>query len=129
MFASKAIQTAGVNSTNHKTMAQAKLITKRSLIKEVYQRWSTQYADHPAMSDKHEITKKLSMLNLDTCSEQDVSNIIGNTAWTHIRCNGCDKTVDAVVFVGEEPDYDSASAMICAPCLLDAVSLILPTHS
>jgi hypothetical protein len=32
-------------------------------------------------------------------------------------CSRCKDDTDFVVVVGEEPDYDSATAMLCMPCL------------
>ena len=53
----------------------------------------------------------------------DVDAVIGNKSWTDCRCDDCGKYVDAVVQLGQEPDYDSATANICFPCLKKAVKL------
>lgn len=39
------------------------------------------------------------------------------------RCAQCEKWVEAVVVVGEAPDYDSATAALCRACLEKAVRL------
>lgn len=53
----------------------------------------------------------------------DVDSVIGNKSWTACICNDCGKYVEAVVQLGQEPDYDSATANICFPCLKKAVKL------
>ena len=59
----------------------------------------------------------------DTASVADVTAIIGNDSWTSLKCDECGKYVDAVVQVGEEPDYESYSAKLCKPCVYKALTL------
>ncbi len=42
------------------------------------------------------------------------------------RCDECNKYVAEVVQMGEEPDYESSTAKICAACLMAAMKLIEP---
>jgi hypothetical protein len=39
------------------------------------------------------------------------------------ECDGCGKHKDALVQVGEEEDYDSATCRLCAACLKKALAL------
>lgn len=56
-------------------------------------------------------------------SPEDVNKVVGNTSWTDIRCDECSKSVEQVVQLGEDPDYESSTAYICIPCLKKAVKL------
>jgi hypothetical protein len=58
-----------------------------------------------------------------TPSPEDVNRVIGNTSWTDCYCHDCGKSVEAVVELGQKPDYDSATANVCFPCLKKAVKL------
>jgi len=44
--------------------------------------------------------------------------------WTMLTCNECRRYVDAVVQVGEVPDYESDTASICQSCAHRARTLI-----
>lgn len=48
--------------------------------------------------------------------EAAIIRIFGNRSWTAIRCDVCDQLVNAVVQVGEESDFDSATVYICRAC-------------
>lgn len=59
-------------------------------------------------------------------SKQDVDEIIQNTSWTRLQCDECQREVETIVRLGEEPDYESSTARICPDCLRQAISLIYP---
>ncbi len=42
---------------------------------------------------------------------------------TKCNCNECGKNADIVVQLGQEPDYESATANICLDCLKRAVEI------
>ena len=46
-----------------------------------------------------------------------VNDIIGNQSWTQCSCSECNRDVDAVVQLGQEPDYESSTAWICRDCI------------
>jgi len=52
----------------------------------------------------------------------DVDRVIGNASWTRLHCDGCGESVDAVITVGQEPDYESATASLCPKCMAEAVA-------
>lgn len=54
----------------------------------------------------------------------DVNAAIGNDSWTRMPCSetGCDEV--AAVEVGQEPDYESRTAYLCADCLRRAVAML-----
>lgn len=44
--------------------------------------------------------------------------------WAHAdRCTGCGERARAVVQVGEEPEYESSTAILCRPCVEKALAL------
>lgn len=99
------------------------LITIRSKIKGVVKAWQLQYPVKTAEHDKIYILKQLKKLNLNICNEKDIADIIGNTSWTSLVCDSCDKKVGALVVVGDSPDYDSRTAWMCKKCLIKAIKL------
>lgn len=56
-------------------------------------------------------------------TEEHVERIIGNNTWTRNVCDECGNDSEITVQLGEEPDYDSATAKICQECLKKALSL------
>jgi hypothetical protein len=101
------------------------LFTTRSLIRRVPERWRKQYGGFDSRpDDKRDIYERLLKLDMETCSEADVAAIIGNGGWTRIRCDGCDRDdVKMAVQVGQEPDYESATATLCFACMSEAFAL------
>ena len=96
-----------------------KLITLRSQILEVVDRWKESYP-----KDKLEILKKLESLNLETAWPQDLEKIIGNPTWACLQlCYECGKDCLEVVELGEEPDWESSTVLICKDCLQKALKL------
>lgn len=103
-----------------------RLITKEMIVKGVAERWKTAYFSPKTNNwgttisgDMEIVYKKL----LKATSEKEVNDIIGNKFWTELHCDDCKKEVDAVVQLGDEPDYESATANICFECLEKAVGL------
>lgn len=66
--------------------------------------------------DKEAIYEKLVALG-DDPDPDAVDIAIGNKSWTHCICNECGNSVEYVIQVGQEPDYDSATASICYSCI------------
>lgn len=118
-----------------------KLTTHRDAIRNVANRWIEQYApftnDLPLFSfrnglksekTKKQISEELDALNKETATPQDVASIIGNESWTRLVCNECNKEVDAILTVGEEPDYESHTADLCMDCVRKAFSFANDPH-
>ncbi len=101
---------------------RAEAFTERDVIRGVPKRWRAQYPENKG--DKHAIWVALKRLDLETCTAADVDAVIGNGSWTRIDCDGCGNKVDTAVTVGQEPDYDSSTATICAVCLQQAVEAL-----
>lgn len=97
-----------------------KLITTRSQIREVVDRWFNQYP-----KDKSGIGEKLKKLDLEAATPKDVASIIGNPSWVTTQiCKECGLPSDVVVQLGEEPGYESDTTQICPKCLENAVALV-----
>lgn len=105
-----------------------KLQTERELIRGVAARWRSQYgiSDTTYGKNKPAIGKALAELDPETATAADVAAIIGNNGWTSPEtCSECcDESPRAVVQLGAEPDYESRTAYICRPCLVQALALI-----
>jgi len=100
------------------------LITTRSRIKSVVDEWSRTYGKGQYGEDKLIILEKLKLLDLNTTTAENIGCIIGNNSWTEIKCDECGKSVSCVIVLGEEPDYESATASICKKCLKKANKII-----
>jgi len=98
-----------------------RLLTRRPLIQSVAARWRQQYYRSGAWGgytgDARLIYEKLSALNLDSATRQEVDDIIGNSSWTVIQCGGCQRDVEVAAEVGELPDWESATVILCAECI------------
>lgn len=98
------------------------LITQRMKIRGVAEAWRRQYGNagglHPG------VRERLDALDKENATATDVSAIIGNSSWTDIRCNECGTYVERAVQVGEPPDWESATALICERCARSALTLI-----
>lgn len=93
-----------------------KLITKRSLIKEAHKRFTSSYISKSYVD-------KMSKLDPEICTEDDIVLAVGNRTWTNLECDECGKAADAVVQVGEDKEYDSNVACVCLKCLKKAVKM------
>jgi len=101
-----------------------KLITIRSQILEVLNRWKKIYTAEIWPEEQH-ITKQLEKLDLKVATAKNIKNIIGNSSWAKKqKCNECGKHFKKVVMLGEKPDYGSYTAYICKSCLKKALRLI-----
>lgn len=99
------------------------VITERSQIRSLLTRFNLQYAgDHYHWVPL--LRKQIEALDLDTCSKEDVAEILGNSLWTNLKCDECERQVDRVIQVGQEPDYESSTAFLCVDCVTKAHALI-----
>jgi hypothetical protein len=115
-----------------------KLTTQRDLIRAVAARWRQQYEpftndDKPLFSvrngyrqpiPKKAIAEKLDALDKETATAAEVAEIIGNESWTRLTCDECGKDTDALLTVGQEPDYESHTASLCRSCVERSSSII-----
>lgn len=109
------------------------LITIRGIIKNLPALWRESHKEtiknntpaySPNARSNAEIARLLDALDTDTATPDDVAAIMGNNSWTDIHCNECKQIVPSAVQIGEEPDYESYTAIVCLQCLGKAASLI-----
>jgi len=106
------------------------MITRFNKAKRAEALWYNQYSNSTMWGSitpvsnktKREIHEGLVALGPFPTPEQ-VNEIIGNTSWTDCRCDECGKSVDKVIQVGQDPDYESSTAEICVQCLKKAIKL------
>ena len=106
-----------------------RLLTRRAIIGSVAERWRAQYCHAGQWSEciggpASAIYGKLVALDHETVGRDVVDEIIGNHSWTAIQCDGCQRDVACAVQVGQLPDYDSATVVLCADCLALASDLL-----
>lgn len=99
-----------------------RLITLRDTIKSVPDSFAKQYH---RTCDSSKIQKLVQLKNLDTeiATVEDITLIIGNNSWTKLTCDECGEHVQAVVMVGQEPDYESATVCLCKSCASKVINL------
>lgn len=97
-------------------MNQIVIFDQRTAWRNAAEMWKRQYLY--TVKGWHDDNKRLIYERLLIAkSRQDVDDAIGNTAWTTQRCDHCGETKPLLVRMGQEPDYESATAWICSDCL------------
>lgn len=107
-----------------------KVITVRTQVREVAERWRKQYSTKAYANDteKQGIAKRLDNLDPETATAEDVEAIIGNRSWAELpKCHECGKRHPVVVEIGEPVEYESATAQLCYSCLSQAALLAVST--
>ena len=102
-----------------------KLSTRRDIIREVKKRWYRQYGERKdfRFSDgttPAETWEKLKAIDTETCDPAEIDAAIGNDSWSAHPCDECGKNHDALVHIGEEPDYEARWVRLCNDCLAAA---------
>lgn len=108
------------------------VITKKQLISTVADRFknegffeagwrSSRFFERLGTSPQR-VHEQLVKLGNDVTEEQ-VTEIIGDDAWTVNRCDECKQDAGLAVQFGEPPSYDSVTAKICIECLCKAINL------
>ncbi len=100
------------------------LITKKSILADLPERWKMQYRTNYQLFDGKWTFDIIKQLEAEQdLTEERAKEILGNDSWTRNKCDECDKDVYATVQLGQEPDYESATANICLDCLNKAIAL------
>lgn len=111
---------------NPKQKSKTYTLTQRDVIKGVLDRWVDQYPNmeyvfHDGRSVAA-IKKQLESLDTDTCTIEDVDAIIGNSSWTELKCDSCDKP-QTIMVMFDGGDYGRPDTGICEKCLTKANKL------
>lgn len=95
------------------------LPSDREQVQGVAARWRAQYCKNGewggSRDDPLVIYERLLALPKEATAA-DVAGIIGNDSWVGENCTECGKR-EAIVVVGEEPDYESLTVWLCAACI------------
>lgn len=94
------------------------LITERSRIKTVAERWDALYGPEfrpIASGSSKTISEKLHALNVSKVSAATVNKIIGDGSWTRSVCDECLKPVPKVVVL-YHPGDGGVRFQICESC-------------
>ncbi|MEG0407421.1 MAG: hypothetical protein RR623_00985 [Bacilli bacterium] len=96
------------------------LLTRQHLVNTVHDRWKNQYYINSSWDyygeDKVEKYEQLVSLG-KVKNPEDVDKIIGNSSWTRLICNNCNKDVNAVFIFGTVEE----SCYVCEDCVSIAV--------
>ncbi len=104
------------------------VLDERTQVKGAIKNWIDRYGlNRTYGADKRgrNVGKELLALNQETATADDVAEIIGNSSWAReMACSECGKKTWGIVQIGEEPDYESATAYVCSDCLRAALRLL-----
>jgi len=105
-----------------------RVLNERTRVKDAIRNWIASYGlDLSYGADKRGISVGRELLKLDqeTATYKDVAELIGNESWScKTICGECGKKTWDIVEIGETPDYESATAYVCADCLRKALNLL-----
>lgn len=106
------------------------LTTRNWLASQATNRWKHTYPESTEETlTLYNVERKTILDKLRNLGEYPhpnrVDDIIGNGSWTRCECNECGTEVEGTVRLGEEPDWESATANICKDCLVKALALFV----
>lgn len=100
------------------------IITREQKIENVPKSWAEQYVGYVGCDKSKKREKLFELEAAGQLSQESINETIGNTSWTELRCDNCKKDKDALVRIGDEPDYDSRWQDLCLDCLGKAQKLL-----
>jgi Pyruvate/2-oxoacid:ferredoxin oxidoreductase delta subunit len=103
-----------------------KLITRQSKVKGAIQSFLNNYPQYNKSNSPFytkERYNKVVALDPDTATPEDVEMVL-NPSWVQCMCYECGCCVDAVVQMGQEPDYESIWVEVCKGCLQRALGMV-----
>jgi len=101
-------------------------IYRRDIIRGVLERFKDQYSHYNYYSEIGSGSTleavglkiaRLSKLDLETASCEDVDKAMNLTGWVDLNCEFCDANVESLTRLGNEPDYEARWVDICDECL------------
>lgn len=93
-----------------------RIILRQHAVDRVPERWARQYSRPNEDASKRAITAALANLTAPI-DRDEVDRIIGNKSWTECRCDLCGENREALIRVGDEPDYETRWLDICPLCI------------
>jgi len=101
------------------------LIKKQELIDSVPKRWYKEYVSRQGLlaCDKQGVLDKLHALE-KPLNEQEVNKIIGNSSWTYLKCDVCEKETDAILCIKplDYCPYENRGVRICNDCMVKGLN-------
>lgn len=89
--------------------------------------WERNGADGEALWKRgwthRQIIDALKALDLDTCTREELNAVYGNER-VRFQCDECGVESEALVHIGDEPDYEVRYLRLCRDCLGVAFRLI-----
>ncbi len=101
----------------------AELITREQIAAGTAERYRQQYGPEFGVypfGDSAEILRQIEALG-PSPTPADIEAIL--PGWTRNECTECNQDADQLIQVGQEPDYESATAYLCWRCAINAVAL------
>lgn len=106
-----------------------RLLTRKGQAEATAVRWKEQYchggtwslSGHADGTEGSESTYRC-LLEMERTPERVESFL--NSSWVMVYCDECGAKPEAVVELGDEPDYGSSTARVCLPCIQKAVALL-----
>lgn len=109
-----------------------KLLSEREVIKTAIKNWLGYYGlTRSYGADKRgiKVGEGLSKLDPETCTREQVNQLIGNDYWTPIpMCVECGKKSWNLVELGQESNDGSETVQLCSDCLKSALTLVEQQH-
>lgn len=111
------------------------LIHKSELIKNIARNWKQQYWSNSGWNNVVAINGKTKeqtynqLQRLKNPTEEQITEIIGNSSWTQNECHQCGRDVLMVVEVGQEPDWESHTARLCIDCIEADLKLLKESNA
>lgn len=112
-----------------------KVLTIRSQIRDVADRWRDQYIEYVGRKprwkecggqmDSEAIYGRLAGLDVETATPDDVKAIIGNGSWIRpVICDECGRTFPALAQFTIDMGYEEAIFELCAECLRQSADVL-----
>jgi hypothetical protein len=103
-----------------------KLLSEAEDVATVAERWKAQYLWKGKWGvysgDSQKIYERLAALP-SSAKAADVAAIIGNNTWIGESCSECGNK-RAIIMIGQEPDYESATVWLCRACVDALINLV-----
>ena len=99
------------------------ILNRRKIISQVLKLWEQTYSGYhnehvfPNGHTVQQNIEALKALDLDTCSREDIDNIMGNQSWTDNHCCECKEDIETTVFLGETDKF-------CLICITKAAEAL-----
>ena len=104
-----------------------KTLRERDQARTVAVSWRTQVcrSSYGSYKRNRKVGDELAALDTETTTAAQIAEIVGHDSWCRPqKCDECDNHSWDVVQLGEDSDYESNTANVCAPCLRKALAML-----